>query len=213
MATQEDVYEEETNMASNKLWNTGVDNQGTPLPGKSVDPHWRLYRGPGITNPQPVYVLADQKAGTYFTTSDSKWIWADPSGRGDPSSAYVFQTEFYIEVDLANFWFQIAGKWGADNFGQFTIDLVPLPPGSGNGEVTLPPGNITANYTRAHDFSISQAHFGSLSHLHLNVGWHTLEVWIYNEGPPSAANPAGLNVSALGIAIHPAQHIPGVPTH
>src|SRR5262249_12515772 len=108
-------------MASNKLWNTGVDYKGHPLAANSVDPHWKLVRGPGITNPQNVYVLADQKGGTYFTTSDSRWVWADSLGTGDPSSAYVFQTDFYIEVDLSQYWFQINGKWGADNFGQFTI--------------------------------------------------------------------------------------------
>jgi hypothetical protein len=197
-------------MVSNKLWNTGVDNHGTRLAPKSIDPHWRVIQGPGITNPQNVYVLANQRVGNYFGTSDSMWVWANPLGQGDTTSAYVFQTDFYIEVDLSQHWIEIKGNWGADNFGQFTIDRAPLPPGSGNGAISLPPGNIAANYQQTHEFSISQAHFLSLSRLRLNVGWHTLEVWVHNEeaGDNNAnVNPAGFNLSALQIDIHPVRNV------
>jgi hypothetical protein len=203
----------------NKLWNTGVDDQGIPLAPKNVDPHWELIQGPGVTpsNPQKVYVLGNQKAGNYFATPDSMWIWANPSGKGDTTQVYIFQTKFYIEVDFSQYWFQINGKWGTDNFGQFTIDRLPLPPGSGGGVISLPPGNVVANYQQTHNFSISQAHPFSLSHLHLNEGWHTLEVLVYNEGAAGDddpnVNPAGLNLSALSIDLHSLPHIPSVPHH
>lgn len=203
-------------MASNKLWNTGVDDTGAQLVPYSVDPHWRLIQGPGITNPQNVYVLEDQRRGTYFTPLKSMWVGADPSGVADPSGPYVFQTEFYLELDPSQYWIEIKGEWGADNFGQFTTDGSPLPPGSGSGAISLPAGDILANYNQSHAFSISQAHLGSLSHLRLKVGWHTLEAWVYNYGPeffqyPNGSldvNPAGFNVSALHIVPHPVQHFP-----
>lgn len=76
-------------MTSNKLWNTGVDDHGTPLAPTtkygiaSIDPHCRLIQGPNVTNPQNVYVLAEQNPGGYFVTPDSMWVWADPRGKGD----------------------------------------------------------------------------------------------------------------------------------
>ncbi|OAF05846.1 hypothetical protein AYJ54_02900 [Bradyrhizobium centrolobii] len=203
-------------MVSNKIWNTGVNENGKQLVPNNlnppVDPHWLVIQGPGITNPQNVYVLTDQKAGNYFGTPDSRWVWADASGKGDTSAVYVFQTRFYVEVDLSQHWIQINGKWSADNFGQFTIDKNPLPPGSGDGAIFLPAGNIVSNYQQPHDFSISQAHFLSLSRLRLNVGWHTLEVWVHNEGAlgddDPMVNPAGFNLSAMSIEIHPVRKIP-----
>jgi len=200
----------------NKLWNTGVDETGTPLAVPTpttkyiVDPHWKLVKGPGIINPQPVYVLAHQTVGGYFATADSRWVWANPTGMGDPSSAYVFQTEFLLETNLTH-WIEITGKWGADNFGQFTINWAPLPPGASSGAVSLPAGPLPPNYTQAHTFSISQTHLVSLVPglppllvgMPLSSGYHTLEVWVYNAGPEDATNPAGLNVSALSIAKHP----------
>src|SRR5262249_4854808 len=110
-------------MSANKLWNTGVDDHGTPLTGGSVDPHWRLITGPGVVNPQRVYVLSNQIAGTYFVTSDSRWVWADVLGTGDPSApaGYVFQTQFYLEVDPSQYWIEIKGKWGVDNYGYLMI--------------------------------------------------------------------------------------------
>ena len=173
-------------------------------------------------------VQSRQIPGIYFATSDSRWVWAGAMGMAEYNSPYVFQTEFYLEVDLSQYWFEIRGKWGADNFGYFTIDQAPLPPGSGSGAISLPPGQVGTNFQGSppvgpmggtpHAFSISQAHLPSLSHLRLGIGWHTFEVWVYNEGDGSVDydavddttgapyNPAGFNVSAFGIDIHPAIH-------
>lgn len=201
-------------MKSNTIWNTGVNDYGKPLPLNSPDAHWRLIQGPGVTNPQNVYVLANQQIGTYFETQDSRWVWAAATGQGETTSVYVFQTDFVIDVGTQH-WLQISGRWGADNFGQLTIDRNPLPPGSGSGEISLPAGKVPANYKQTHDFSISQAHPFSLSRLHLNPGSHTLEVWVYNEGAPGEDdpihNPAGFNLSALHIDIHTARLIPPPP--
>jgi hypothetical protein len=141
------------------------------------------------------------------------WVWADPSGIGDPSAPYVFQTRFYLEVDLSRHWVEIKGKWGADNFGQLTIDGAALPPGSGSGEISLPSGDVATNYTQPHDFSISQAHAISQSQLQLKVGWHTLEVSVSNEGPAGVQNPAGLNMSALNMVIHSVAQCPTPVLH
>jgi hypothetical protein len=47
--------------------------------------------------------------------------------------------------------------------------------------------------------------------------WHTLEVWVHNEGPAGdddpKVNPAGFNLSALRIDIHPVRNIPTPVPH
>jgi hypothetical protein len=186
----------------NKLWHTGVDDQGNQLPPapKTQDPHWELVSGPMVTQPRPAYVLNDQRIGTYFQTGDSLWLGADPSGSADSSSPYIFQTKFYVEIDTKH-WIQINGIWGVDNYGQFTIDNAPLPPGCGGGETSLLPGFVGTNYGQQHAFSISEVHPISLSRLQLKVGWHTLEVWVHNEGNPGQDNPSAFNVSA-DIVVH-----------
>lgn len=142
------------------------------------------------------------------------WVWADPLGQADttpvgvvhPTKAYVFETHFYIEVDPSRFWVEIKGKWSADNFGQIKIDGSNLPPGSGGGSVSLPPRDMANNYQQAHPFSIWQAHQYSFSFLHLKIGLHTLQVWVYNEGTPGddpSINPAGFNLREMQILKHP----------
>jgi hypothetical protein len=197
--------EEETKMShANKLWNTGVDLNGIPLPASSIDPNWKFIKGPGVGSlPQSVYVVAN--ANPYFQTLDSCWVWADPAGIGIVGLVYVFRTKFYLEVDLKHHWVQINGRWGADNYGQITFDAAHLPPGSFTGTIALPPGQLVSNYKQIHDFSIVQAHPGSPSPLNLKVGWHSLEVSVWNEGPNDPTghiNPTGFNVSALDIVKH-----------
>jgi len=194
-------------MASNKLWNTGVDDQGNLVALGQRDPHWLLISGPVITQPRAAYVLSDQRLGNYFQTGDSLWIGADARGAAQSGSLYVYQTKFYVEIDSKH-WIQINGMWGVDNYGQFTIDNAPLPPGSGGGEISLPMGLVGTNYTQPHAFSISESHFLSLSHLSLKIGWHTLEVWVYNEGlEPVPQNPSSFNVSAK-IVVYPVPSLP-----
>ena len=188
-------------MARNKVWNTGVDDTGARVALGHRDPHWMVVQGPGILNPQRAVVLQDQRAGTYFPPMDSMWVWANGTGDADPSAPFIFEMDFYLELDLAQNWFEIKGAWCADNFGHFAIDNAPLPAGSGSG-TSLPAGNVSANYKQPHDFSIKQAHLLSTSHLVLKVGWHKLQVLISNEGPESNDNPAGFNISAIQFVAH-----------
>jgi len=199
-----------------RLWNTGVDDLGRPLATGSIDPNWKLIQGKGFSftdPPQKAYVVNNQQTGNYFGTSDSMWIWADASAQGKTGIVYVFETRFYIDADPAEYWIQISGKWGADNFGQITLDRhSSLPAGSFSGEVSLPSGTVASNFQQTHDFSISTAHAFSVpqSQLHLGKGEHALNVWVQNEGMPDdpSTNPAGFNMSALRIDVHAVRYFP-----
>src|SRR5262249_12970294 len=141
------------------LFNTGVDANGAQLAPKSVDKHWQLIHGPqGAVNPPTDARVLETPPGTYFHTSDSMWIWADPLGTaipGSPGPDYVFQTKFLLEFDPELEWIEIRGIWGADNSGEIKIDGHPFPPGSVSGEVSLPQGPTTpidTNCTQPHQF-------------------------------------------------------------
>ena len=200
-------------MPVNKIWNTGVDDNGTLLHRRSVDPHWKLIQGPNVgTTPQPVYVVDDQSSGgNYFTQTDSLWVWAEANAGAALNTLYVFQTEFLLDISFKTHWLQIAGQWGADNFGYLTIDSMPPPADAVTGEVTLPPGMVLSNFNQAHYFSISQAHRLSQSHWRLTEGRHTLEVSVFNEGKSANMNPAGFNLSVSLIKNPILLPVQGVP--
>jgi hypothetical protein len=198
------------------LWSTGVDDHGNTLRDGSPDPHWWVVRGPGIDplNPPHAVVLADQRIGTYFLTSTSKWIGVDAAATGDPSDYYVYRMKFLLELDFTQVWVRITGQWSADNYGEIRLDGHPLPAGAGGGETSLASlatGGSFLNYDQPHDFSITQQHFpavASASHLQLNAGWHSLDFWVHNEGAAGASNPSGLNVFRMAIEINPVRQFP-----
>jgi hypothetical protein len=180
---------------ANKIFNTGVDDNGVPLPPDSLDPHWKLIQGPGVTTPD-VYVL-NQVPGSYFNSGlfamDSSWVWSDPKGLALVGQPYVFQQRFYLEFDSANLFAQISVRWGADNYGHVTVN--GSSPASWAGEISLPPGDVYDNYARPHDFSINN-HY----HAAFKVGrWNTLEIWVFNAGKQGKDNPSAFNVSGSGI--------------
>jgi hypothetical protein len=64
------------------LFNTGVDASRAELPPGSLDPHWTIITGPGITTPVPAVVTNTQV--TYASSPDSQWIWVnEPGARAD----------------------------------------------------------------------------------------------------------------------------------
>jgi hypothetical protein len=199
-----------------KLWNTGVDKNGHALPLSilqtpttpsvdSIDPHWSLIQWPANATPQSppnVYVLADQLSGTYFSTQDSRWVWASADGHGEVTDYYVFQTRFYLETDFSQHYANIEASWGTDNYGYITINNLPLPPLSASGAVSLPPGEVLSNFEQASHFSISNKQSNVFRPL-----WNTLEVHVFNEGTTPTQNPSGFNISAAGISLSPRRSI------
>jgi hypothetical protein len=104
------------------LYNTGVDDQETPLADNAEDPHYEMIEpshvlGPGIIAtaaggfPIPPW-LDDNHLSAWITPA------ADASGPGDfdPVPSYVFRTTFDLTgVDFNNL--AIDGQWSVDNSG------------------------------------------------------------------------------------------------
>jgi hypothetical protein len=180
----------------NKIFNTGVDDNGVPLLTSSHDKHWTLIQGPGITQPgdtKPVYVLKQAPLSYYFNPGYSNWVWSDSNGLALVDQPYVFQQKFFLEFDSANLFAQISVSWGADNWGFVTVNMGS--PASWAGEISLPQGDVRDNFARPHDFSINNHH-----HAAFVLGqWNTLEIWVFNADKQGKDNPSAFNVSGSGI--------------
>jgi len=188
---------------ANKFFDTGVDDNETPLAPGAVDPHWKLIQAPGLLAPADVHILKTQATGGYFSAPNSLWVWSDANGAAEVGAYYVFQQRFYLEFEFEKRYAQLSARWGADNYGFITINGVspatggqtPALPWFG-GELSLPQGQVYANFNQPHSFFVNN-HFHNAFHL----GWNTLEITVINEGVQSKANPAGFNVTGAGIYI------------
>jgi hypothetical protein len=133
------------------LFNTGVDASGNPLAGGSLDPHWSIIAGPGITSPVPAVILNNQQVGTYAQSTDSRWIWVNASGAAATGSPYTFRSTF----DLTGFnpsTVAVSGSWGVDNDGSILLNgRTP----TGSGALTLDGGDVSGNYTAFHNFQVT----------------------------------------------------------
>jgi hypothetical protein len=77
------------------LFNTGVDASNLPLvgPDGTVDPHWDVISGPGITVPIDAVTYFN---GAYGSNGpNSRWISSSANGGGG-AGTYVFQTMFSL---------------------------------------------------------------------------------------------------------------------
>lgn len=165
-----------------KLYNTGVDDAGNPLPDATVDPHYTLIESPDAEYPGPnTYTLEPgwpvAPAGPWIADSAvSRWI--APRARqsvGNAAGSYTFRTTF----DLTGFdpaKARITGRWTSDNTG---MDLVL----NGNSLGLSQPGN-----------------FGVFSEFTIESGFvaglNTLDFLVFNAG--DAVNPIGLRVEMIG---------------
>ncbi|MFO0959527.1 MAG: hypothetical protein U0800_19185 [Isosphaeraceae bacterium] len=133
------------------LFNSGVGPGGSLLSGGSLDPHWSIIAGPGITSPISAVVLNNQQVGNYAQSTDSRWVWVNAGGVAATGSPYTFRLTF----DLTGYnpsTATISGSWGVDNDG--TILLNGAAP-AGSGALTLLGGDIPNHYTSFHNFSIT----------------------------------------------------------
>lgn len=165
-----------------RLYNTGVDDNGAPLPNATADPHYRLiesadpaYPGPDTFTLEGGWPVAP--AGPWIAESAvSRWIapWARQSTGNAPGS-YTFRTTF----DLTGFdpaKAKITGKWTSDNSGvDIVLNDVPL----GISQ----PGNFGA----FSDFTIESGFV---------AGVNTLDFLVFNAG--DTVNPIGLRVEMIG---------------
>jgi hypothetical protein len=176
------------------LFNTGVDASGTPLPLGSLDPHWSIIAGPGITSPTPAVVLADQRAGDPYSQSlDSEWVWVHANGVAATHVPYVFQLTFNL-TGFNPATATLSGSWSVDNIGKILLN------GSasvGSGALSLGERDGGSNYGTLHSFSITG---GFIS------GVNTLDFRAVDLG-----DIGGLNVTDLKLAASPLISTAGVP--
>ncbi|OFX19367.1 MAG: hypothetical protein A2V77_19235 [Anaeromyxobacter sp. RBG_16_69_14] len=173
-----------------RIWNTGVDANGAPLPVGSADPQWQLVAGPGVTTPRAAIVLSNQHpgGGHYYSSSDSRWIWSNADGSATASAPYTFRLRF----DLTGFdptTVRITGAWGVDNSGQMTLNG-STPTGTGTFSLA---GAVADSFDAEHAFTISEGFV---------AGVNSLEIQVTNAGDsyPGEINPAGVDVTELTIS-------------
>ena len=102
------------------LYNTGVDDEGTPLPRAAEDPHYTIVysEDPERQGPE-TYTL--QQSETEFPVPNwggngtkSKWISINPDQGNAAGGTYYFETTFDL-TGLDPSKARIIGKLGADN--------------------------------------------------------------------------------------------------
>lgn len=165
------------------VFNTGVAATGLPLAAGASDPHWTTISGPGITGPvNAVVVNAQSPLGSYFGTSDSRWIWFDANSGYDVglNQPYTFRLSF----DLTGFdpaTASLRGAWGADNLASLLL----------NGQAPVGTG------------SFSSSGFGSAASFDITGGFHsginTLDVVATNVGAWGAFNMTSLVGNAAPV--------------
>jgi len=108
------------------IYNTGVDNSGTPLSGGSADPHYTdTYLGPpsGSTNPAVVMTNENNFVGGWAQASDAKWINCIDSFYGYSYGSY----DYRITFDLTGYdpsTATLSGKWTCDDDGSINLNGV-----------------------------------------------------------------------------------------
>ncbi|MDR0956125.1 MAG: DUF11 domain-containing protein [Candidatus Nomurabacteria bacterium] len=97
------------------LWKTGVDDDGTPLPAGSVDPHWTFYKAvkgtvqQGTFDPTSPVIVGDDAFTTLFQ-GDSAYVISDTS---KPSQ----WNKMLINNRLVSNWIGFNSAITPDNYG------------------------------------------------------------------------------------------------
>ena len=159
------------------LFSTGVDSSGAPLVGGSIDPHWVITAGPGITSPAPAFVLTNP-VGFYAMSPSSSWIWVNANGIGGIGSPYSFELTFSL-TGLQASTAVLSGMWGVDNNGSIDLNGSAA---TGTGGISLT-GGIEENFAVFLSFTITGGFV---------AGINTLDFQAEDD-----ANPGALNVNNL----------------
>ncbi|HWX23095.1 MAG TPA: choice-of-anchor tandem repeat GloVer-containing protein [Candidatus Binatia bacterium] len=132
------------------FYNTGVDNNGNPLPGGAADSHFTL--GTGVANP----TVIDTPSWYYNLPDDavSQWIGLNASGTG-AAGDYVYRVTFTVpcnEYLSAAPVVSIGGRWATDSSGTIRV----------NGAPANPPQNTpAAGYNAWTPFSLTSGFAGA----------------------------------------------------
>lgn len=168
------------------LFNSGVDNTGTPLPGGASDPHWTITSGPGIGAPVSAVVLSDQIGYDYAQNSTSRWVWANASGVAGFNSDYTFRLNFDL-TGLDPRTAVVSGQWAVDNVG--FIRLNGSTNNIGTGVVSLLQV-ANGNFENLYGFTLTNG---------FTSGVNVLEFVITDTGVGGGLNVTGLTGAARGL--------------
>ena len=171
------------------LFNTGVDNSGTPLPDGTIgDPHYILLPVPGSTTDIRVRTEAGGfPISSLYIGNDAFSAWIGPNNASDlagPDAPYIYRTTF----DLTGFnpsTTKIIGQWSSDNQGG---DIVI------NGATTGQSNNNIEAFRDWVPFSILTGFI---------AGMNTLDFVVANAPCPDCKNgdnPTALRVEMSGTA-------------
>jgi hypothetical protein len=160
------------------MFNTGVNNVGSPLPNGMIDPHWVLSSGPVGT---PTAITGNPIPGSWVSnTPTSRWVTPGTNGNSPvPGGTYVYDLMF----DLTGFQpatATISGIWSSDN--QSTVFL--------NGALFATHTGGAAAFTSFDTFGIGTGFL---------PGINTLTIQVNNLGGPSGAHVNELQGDALPI--------------
>jgi len=166
-----------------ELFNTGVGNNGFPLPEDSADPHYQLVAGGAMVGtPLAATASGGFPIGPWLAdNTDSGWIAPTPSTDGFPTSYYLYQTTF----DLKGLDPSMAAIYGWVSADDFIADIFINGISTGRSSASGP-GPFT--YWQA--FSIAGG---------FQPGPNTITFLVFNSGL-LANNPTGLRVQMSGSA-------------
>ncbi|NQT51037.1 PEP-CTERM sorting domain-containing protein [bacterium] len=158
------------------LYNTGVDDSGTPLADNVGDPHYDLISQPESGSLTETTIPADGYPIPPWlgNDADSRWIAPNEDNGTGPAGSYTYRTTFMLpdtaDLDAA----LISGGWASDDGGALTDILI-------NG-VSI--GQISGGFGGLTNFSIASGFV---------LGTNTLDFLVNN----GAVGPTGLRVDNL----------------
>jgi len=185
------------------IYNTGVDDNGTPLADGSVDPHYTITAAPSPYSPGSAYAV-DQTSYP-FSPHDywlpdgdglSSWIGPVADETNDPSGTYTYETTF----DLTGYDASTAVITGQDQSDNWLSEIIL------NGQVVA---NFSSN--GASNFALWQA-LPEISSGFVS-GENTLE-FVTSNYVQATGNPTGFRVELQGsAALQPTVTNPGDQTN
>ena len=170
------------NLAISGLYNTGVNNDGTPAALDTVDSHYALVSVPS-GSAGTAWVVAPFPSAWWSGTTNANWLSPVPGGAGGIGySADVGQYDYRLVFSMVDTLGHpldpttatITGSWAADNQVSLLLNGIPV--------------------------ATNDTGYGSLSSFAVSSGFcagtNTLDFLVINT-PPAGANPSGLLVSEL----------------
>ena len=151
------------------LFNTGVDDNGSPLAAGSVDPHYSIVVNPNDASPS---AFVPWSIPGSYTPNSAVSQWISPTTNGTDSvpgpAVYHYQTTFSMPYGNT---VMITGRWGADNYGAIYIDS------SSNNPISTIPSSDGSAYSGWQPFTFNG---------YLAEGMHTLTCVVTNPDAPDA---------------------------